>query len=55
MIDIYLKHDNIHKNEMFYALIWIINLIIFYIIWMLSLYLSRCEDKKENVMGHENW
>ena len=36
MIDIYSKHDNMHKNGMFYALICFNNHIIFCINYMLS-------------------
>ena len=36
MIDIYSKYDNIHKNIMFYVLIYINNYIIICIICMLS-------------------
>ena len=31
MIDMHSKYDNMHKNEMFYALIWINNHILAYV------------------------
>ena len=37
MIDIHLKHDNMHKNGMVYALIFINNHIIICIDYMLSM------------------
>ena len=43
MIDIHSKHDNMHKNRMFYALIYINNHIITFIDCMLS----GCSLEKE--------
>ena len=46
MIDIHLKHDNMHKNGMFYALIYINN-IISCINYMLSISFSKLLIKRE--------
>ena len=39
MIDIYSKHDNMHRNEIFYAIICINNYIILCVNYMFSLFI----------------
>ena len=58
MIVMYSKYDSMHKNEMFYALIYISNYIIICINYMLSIYawkIRLIEDNGSRLRYLSHW